>query len=292
MSRSTTGYEEDLPALASRAYELALELCGACANYHIYWPARRAAGIVGGADADRVAVVAQVAAIAGRNKRGSSRKFELLIAGAADSGILSACVEGLFRAGGRALIDSIRFTIVDLCATPLQLCSDYARMHGLDLDTVRADLASYLPDRPLDLVVAHSVLAFMPVSERAGLLDRMAGWLGKDGEILLSANMARRSRAERDRRFEDEIEPRIRAAIAEGALALREDEAAFLARCRNRHDGIRYDRSGFETISHFRCFVEQAGLQAGHVERVNPGAGANGGSRPRLVAVLTRPSGG
>jgi hypothetical protein len=283
-----TGFEEDLPALADRAYALALDLCMGCANYHIYWPARRAAGIVGGSDADRAALVSGVMRIARSFDPAADRTFAILVAGAADTGILAAVVEALFLSGGRELLERASFCVVDRCETPLRLCQEYAGKHAIAVTTERADLSSYSPASPFDLVVVHSVLAFFPQPARAGMLARMGGWLCGSGQILLSANMSDRTRIERDERFEHVILPKIRAAVADGRIVLHEDEAVFLDRCRDRHSGISYDRSGFAGAAQFNVLAQAAGLAVDHVEELNTG-GANGsaGSRPRLIAVMS-----
>ena len=286
-----TGFKEDLPALASRAYEVALGKCRGCTNYHIYWPVRRAAGIIGGSDADRVAIVEQIKKIARPRRGGRFQRRNVLISGAADTGILSAVAEGLYAAGGREALDRTSIVVVDRCATPLILCSEYAERHGLDLTISRTDLLAYGPTDGFDLVIVHSVLAFLPETERTGMLARMAEWLRGDGVILLSANMLYRSRADRDRRFDEVILPKVCAAVAGGRIVLQEDEAAFFERCRRRHDGIAYDRSGFATLGEFDRFVERAGLLVDHVEALAPRSQKNAGTRPRLAAVLKRGAG-
>jgi len=283
-----TEFGEDLPALANRAYALALEFCGSCANYHIYWPARRAAGIVGGSDADRNALIGNACRLARSFASGPDRKFDILIAGAADTGILAAIAEGVNRAGGRNLLHRTRFCIVDLCRTPLQLCLDYGEERELDVSVECADLSSFSPFLQFDLITAHSVLAFFPPPARSGVFARMAGWLSADGRLLYSANMANRTRRERERRFETVILPSIRSAVVDGRIVPPESETVFLDRCRKRHSGVNYDRKGFSSRAQLQCLAHSAGLEIEHMEMLQPGAATNGstGSRPRLIAAM------
>ena len=143
-------FAEDLPAMAGCAYELALDFCGPCANYHIYWTARRAAGIVGGVDADRHVFVEQLADLAKQYVVSGDRGIDVLIPGAADSGILSVAAAAIFKAGGRSLLQLTKFTVIDRCATPLKLSEEYAHKHDLEVRTKRCILENYRPDQRFD----------------------------------------------------------------------------------------------------------------------------------------------
>ena len=249
---------------------------------------RRAAGIIGGSDADRAAIVEQIGMTTRRCGGGRPRRRNVLIAGAADTGILSAVAEGLHAEGGFEALRRTSITVIDQCDTPLTLCREFAQRHGLDVTTSQSDLMALEPSNEFDLVVMHSVLAFLPETERAAMLARVAEWLSDDGVILLSANMLGRGRAERDRRFDEVIMPKVSAAVADGRIVLQEDEAAFFERCRRRHDGVAYDRSGFATLAEFSRFAESAGLLVEHADALAPLSWKNAGTRPRLVAILKR----
>jgi hypothetical protein len=102
-----------------------------------------------------------------------------LIAGAADSGGLALIAASL---GAHARI--FRFTIVDLCPTPLLLCEEYAACHGLQLETARADLLDFVPERKQHLIFAASVLRHLPPNQRADAVARFHDWLAPGGTLV------------------------------------------------------------------------------------------------------------
>jgi len=282
-------FAEDLQAMAGRAYELALEFCGPCANYHIYWTARRAAGIVGGVDADRHLLVKQLANLAKRFTPPGDRGIDLLIPGVADSGILAAAVAAIFEVGGRSLLQRTEFTVIDQCATPLKLCEEYSRKHDLKVSTERCKLENYRPDRSFDLVFAHSVLAFFQPEDRARMLSAMANWLKKDGHFVYSANLGVSENTGKAARFENIVLPRIGDAVADGRIKLCEEETAFLERCRQRHQGISYESTGFRTLDELHALAESANVEIESVKLADDDDIANGiPRRSRVIAVFKR----
>ena len=162
--------------LACIQAELSERRCSApCRDYHAAWPVLRAAGLVGGIDADRQPFLDILGPLfrcdAGRR---------ILIAGCADSALLSL-VAGVAPA-------TSQITIVDRCGTPLDICRRVAEPNLL-LETRQADLLSYQPEAPFDLIVCHSLLPFFCDTERRELLRRLATWLAPQGNMVLAVRL-------------------------------------------------------------------------------------------------------
>lgn len=269
--------DEDLPAMAAHAYELALRHCRSCANYHIYWAARRAAGVIGGADEGRRDYVAIL------QRQFSSGAGDILIAGAADTGILSAAAHGALAAGA---LDSVKFLVVDRCRTPLLLCEDFGIRRGIVIETARADLTAYKTNRRFDLVLLHSTLAFCPTNGRVAMMRRLADWLSPRGRIILSGNVGQPSDPSAELRFQERILPKLKVAIADGRLRLPESEDVFLRRCRDRHDGISYDRACFSDAADILRLAADAGLSVEDGHFADREGRHGGQTRPQKYSVI------
>jgi hypothetical protein len=176
MTGTDTGaaFAEDMPSLIRRAVALAETTCDGCTSYHGGWPATRLARATGGVDADRTVLMPIFNEI-GRAQPGG----DWLIAGAADSGGLA-----LIAASLGAYTRIFRFTVVDLCPTPLLLCAEYAARHGLQLETARADLLDFVPERKQHLIFAASVLRHLPPHQRADAVARFHDWLAPGGTLV------------------------------------------------------------------------------------------------------------
>lgn len=145
-----------------------------CVALHGVWQDLRLLGLA--ADPARHAAffaAALGAAAAGGN---SSR---VLITGSADYGML-ATVHAAFLAAGQPL----RATVVDLCATPLMLCSWYGARTGLPVRTVAGDVSRYRDPEPCDLLCTHSLLRYFSAEQRPALLRHWAGLLRPGGRIV------------------------------------------------------------------------------------------------------------
>ena len=175
-SPSGGDYREDLADLAEYEFRAAQTLCADCAEYHGLWGYGRLAGINNG-----VAMDADIMAPALR--RLAFRGARILIAGAADAGLLSLVAE----ATGDAKPD---ITIADRCETPLAVCRHYAQAHGLAIATLRTELADGPLEGRYDLILAHNLLLFIPAPVRSALLRNLAQALSDKGRLMLVVGMA------------------------------------------------------------------------------------------------------
>ncbi|MBB5755167.1 class I SAM-dependent methyltransferase [Prosthecomicrobium pneumaticum] len=175
---------EDLIGNLRRAAAIAPSLCPGCADYHIRCTAHRAVGEAMGIETDRPPLIALLSEeMAARLAR--PERIELVIAGSADTGVLSTAAHAAARLGGEAL-RRIRFTVLDLCPTPLDLCRRFAERHGLDLATEAVDLTG--PERrfPADILLLHSVFRFIPNARHPAVLGELAAWLRPGGAMVFS----------------------------------------------------------------------------------------------------------
>jgi SAM-dependent methyltransferase len=176
-------FDENLPRMAAEAFALADRYCDSCRNFHALWPYRRVTRMVGAAEAGRSAVETTLADLLGAGRR------SVLIAGAADTGQLAM----IARAGAGHDLDIV---VIDRCRTPLELCRRFADRWSLRVETVQQDLTALAIERRFDIVLAHSLLQFIPAKRRVDFLARVSRSLRPDGRLLLVFNTGRRIEGE------------------------------------------------------------------------------------------------
>jgi hypothetical protein len=176
---TTVNIHENLPQLAAEAFAIATRGCGACRNMHGLWPYLRIARIGSGVEGGRAAVSAAIGKMCANGPK------DVLIAGAVDTGVL--CLAAQAR-GGRAA----RFTVIDLCETPLALCRAFARQWNLQVATLIHDAQHLDFKNRFDLIIVHSLLQFIPVPERINVFSRFAAALRPHGKIVQVFNTGRR----------------------------------------------------------------------------------------------------
>jgi SAM-dependent methyltransferase len=143
-----------------------------CVALHGIWQDLRLLGLAADPDRHAAFFAAALGAAAGDSPR-------VLITGSADYGML-ATVHAAFHAAGRRLEP----TVVDLCATPLMLCSWYGAQARLAVRTVAGDVSRYHDAARFDLICTHSLLRYFAVEQRPALLRHWAGLLRPGGRII------------------------------------------------------------------------------------------------------------
>jgi SAM-dependent methyltransferase len=171
--------DEHLHQMAIDAYVLATRRCGVCANFHALWPYLRIARIVSGVEGGDSILAAAISEICATGPK------DVLIAGAADTGILSLVAK---TEGGRAA----SFVVIDLCDTPLELCRKFAKRCNLRLETGVQDVADMRFRARFDVIIAHSLLQFIPPQDRLKVFSRFAGALRPGGKFIQIFNTSRR----------------------------------------------------------------------------------------------------
>lgn len=179
MRGSMPEIDEHLHQMAMDAYALATRRCGACANLHALWPYLRIARIVSGVEGGDSMLTATISEICATGPK------DVLIAGAADTGILNLVAKS---SGGRAA----SFVVIDLCDTPLELCRKFANRCNLPLKTKVQDVADIRFRARFDVIIAHSLLQFIPPQNRLRVFSRFAWALKPGGKFIQIFNTSRR----------------------------------------------------------------------------------------------------
>jgi hypothetical protein len=161
---------------------IALEHCGDCIDYHVGFVARRLAKESGSA-AGFGGTFLEMAAGYLRTHAGRTGPVDVLVTGAADSGVAAVAVKAAAEAGAEVL-SRLRLTVTDLCRTPLELTRRYAEQVGIEIDVAALDLTAPEKDFQADLILVDCVLRHIPYEHHTPILRRIASWLKPNGAIL------------------------------------------------------------------------------------------------------------
>ena len=170
-------FREDLEANFRLAEALAPVHCRECNGYHLERARRRVQGPTPEA-LDRPDIIRLLRAWVADHSLGSDL-LDVLVAGSGDTNLLATCAEAL--AGS-----DVRYTILDRCQTPLALCDAFASQYGLDVRTLRMDMAAPQGAFAADLVVVHSLLRFLQRETHLATMVTLRHWLKPGGAILFS----------------------------------------------------------------------------------------------------------
>jgi 2-polyprenyl-3-methyl-5-hydroxy-6-metoxy-1,4-benzoquinol methylase len=229
--------------LAQHQFELAQQLCGPCRDYHAVWPYRRLARITSQLEGD-------VHTLAPILSEATPKKGRILIAGAADAGLLAFTVDAT-RADGPSV------TVADRCETPLSVCRRYAKPAGLDIETRAIDLSSEILPERYHVIFMHGFMRFVPEEERSRFFRSLGRMLERDGQIIAAEMLPRPTGNET--RNKDHVQNLISAIKANGVV-LPEDEAAFRNRLSNEMQAWGARQSGAVTAASVPHALEEAGF--------------------------------
>lgn len=173
---------EDLAENLRLAERLAPIHCTGCGGYHLARARRRVQP--GGADAlDRPEIVALLRAELAR-RDASAHPADITIAGSGDTNLLAICADA---AALTAIAPRrVRYSVVDRCRTPLLLCEAFAQTYDLDLRVAQTEMGEDGPAFPADLILAHSLLRFVPADRHRATLRQLRGWLKPGGVMVFS----------------------------------------------------------------------------------------------------------
>ncbi|HEY1383806.1 MAG TPA: class I SAM-dependent methyltransferase [Dongiaceae bacterium] len=172
-------FREDLEANLRLVEALAPVHCRDCGGYHLDRARRRARGPAPEA-LDRPHMVQLLQGWLAERLPGQGT-LDFLIAGSGDTNLLATCAEAL--AGGAL---QARYTVLDRCQTPLELCAAFGREHRLGVRTLRMDMAA--PEGPFaaDVIIVHSLLRFLPRAAHVPAMRTLHRWLKPGGIMLFS----------------------------------------------------------------------------------------------------------
>ena len=285
---STCG--ENLFAIANRAIELAPVHCVDCGAYHVRIPASRAVGVRVSIESDRALIIGMVRdALANVPER---RERVIKIAGSADTGLLATCAHA--AAGcGEGVLERTHFSVVDLCGTPLALCSEFALLHGLHYTPIQEDILAHTPTPVADVVLMHSALRFLTPDSHVSALRHIARWLAPGGRIILSNAASERTSEHIDelRWLKDEALRRITLATGEGRIRWPDAARKLQLGLRESSDKSIGRLLGLASVDEALSAFKKAGLQPLECDvHVLPSQIPGVSPRKRLLAVLVNPS--
>lgn len=235
---------------AALAFDLASHHCGACKAYHGVWPYLRLVEPSRGVDADRPRLLSALRPLLGE---GSS----VLLAGSADAGLAECVLDA-------ADPFAIALHVVDVCETPLRHCVALlsARAPGR-ITTCQASIAGAPVTPPVDVIVAHSVLSFLPRAELAGVAEFLRGSLKTAGHLVMTIGLRDDSEPPRD---PDRFQRHIEDALAAQSVPLPTDAPDFAALVAAYARGRAARSSPFASREQVIDWLASAGLAPVHDE--------------------------
>ena len=142
--------------------------CTCTDGWHFVWAALKASK-------QRRSIYYQQPLLAELLSPAASNINKILIAGAADSGLLMI-LHSIFGS-------KVDYTVFDICNAPLEQMKEFAQQHGISLRTQSASLTGWNSDQQYDLIFVHNTLNFLPVEAMADVLLKFASHLTEDGRL-------------------------------------------------------------------------------------------------------------
>lgn len=284
-------FGEDLSYASQRALDLAPIHCNACATYHMFYPIKRHLSTVAGIP-DRKQLVAKVGGLLADSARKDGGPIDVVVGGAADSGVLAVCAHAAHLSLGEES-SRVRFTVLDRCPTPLALCRDYALRNDIVVDVHAVDLVSTTRIFPADVIVHHSLLSFVESSKHESTLQKFARWLKPRGRIVFSTEVRSPSARDKYKARRSQRAAQIRAGVETGALVVNEPLEVFYARLASVEAQTSPHIFDFESADHVRDLFVRTGLTVLSNDRIVDSshlADGRGLDRERVIAVLAAPT--
>jgi SAM-dependent methyltransferase len=232
LSRSLTDpatIGEDLTYNCERVVGYARAHCGACIDYHMTWPIRRAFGRIGTTTGDRDELIAMVGTLIRERAEATAGPIDVVVAGTADTQIPAVCAHAALMQGAGTFA-RLRLTVIDRCETPLRLCRDFAARHGLHITFRVADFVTTGDIFPADILMCHSLFNFIAREHHDRVLKKFGGWLKPGGRIVFRVALRPDTLRSGLGRRADQAAALILSALESGALTISEPRAAFEAR--------------------------------------------------------------
>lgn len=272
-----------------KAAELARQHCGACADYHVWTPATRLAGRKRSTDSDRQRFASFLAGEFWQ-AADAGRTVDVVIAGAGDTGILATTAHAAYIAGG-GFRERCRYSVLDLCLTPVLLCKEFGARHGLSVEGEATDITQPGGEGLADFVILHGVLRFIGREMHETVLRRMAERLRSGGRIIVS----NRLNPDPDSGLRSSgMGEAVLEMIADGRIESPEPPEEFTARIRRCMEIRRIlPENELEDAAAARALFEKAGLRVlrfdSFEEPTHLSPGQESRMRARVHAVLDAP---
>jgi SAM-dependent methyltransferase len=173
-------WHEPLRELARFAFDFAPHFCDpahGCTAYHRGWSTVRLYESDGALPAGFAFFRQELLDLAGL--RGTGR-LRVMLSGAADTGQAALVLKALRPEGIEP-----EFVIVDRCRTTLEQHRLFFGLMGVTAEYVQADAVS-VSVMPVDAILSHSFIGFIPESQRGALFANWNRLLAPGGRVLLS----------------------------------------------------------------------------------------------------------
>ncbi|KAA3623673.1 MAG: class I SAM-dependent methyltransferase [Proteobacteria bacterium] len=108
------------------------------------------------------------------------KPLRILVSGAADHAMLAVVSTALCDRAPHA-----KFTVVDVCPTPLLANRRFAKKTGLSVETVRADIVAYGEPSTFDAIFSHSFLGNFDEENRPRLIEAWHRLLKPRGRVIM-----------------------------------------------------------------------------------------------------------
>lgn len=281
---------EDLVQLAARMAEIAPVLCVDCAEYHVKFAMTRCNTPGKSIAVDRPLLIERIQHILADRGRSSKGLLEIVIVGAADTGILATAAHAASMLG-LELKACCRFTVLDRCRSPLTLCTEFADRHGIHLTTIQVDLPEGAAQIDADLIIAHSFLRFMDRSGQIALLKKFDTWLKPGGRIIVSQSVRPRDPAhfaKEAQRLQHSL-AEAQAAVNKGEIAIADDAARMLRKMHESGEAYRVQPGEIGSAEELRDLLLGAGLREYSIDvraKEIASAGNSTFERVRVIAVF------
>jgi SAM-dependent methyltransferase len=249
-------YSERLSELAAQAYQLSDQLCGSCRDLHALWPYIRLSRSSTGVEVEESKLTHGL-----RNLIVEGRR-DVLIAGAADTGLLALVA--------RAGIDyGVNIVVLDICETPLELCRQFAKQWSLPIETVRQDLRKLNARQQFDLVLVHGTLHFIDRSGRSRAVTRIRDSLRPGGRLVLLFNTSKAPALKADDNVHAQYATAVLSELKRQRVSLPDSEAVLCDRLA-AHSRRRQLREGaFVQPGDATLLLEDAGFNVMSCEQVD-----------------------
>lgn len=290
LSDFTTCGEDHLYNL-SRASRIAPSRCTDCLDYHLTISASRLTGRSSWNRGARPPLVGFVREFLTARAAAASGRIDVVVAGAADTSTLATCAHAAVMAGAD-IFHRVRFTVLDKCGTPLELCKDFAARHGLNLETEAVDFTRPMPVYPADLIVLHAILVYLPPASHVEFLRQCGRWLKPGGRAFLWNSLVLEN-SPKDWKHRAGVGAEMRAIVerevASGRLSLHEPLESYCKRFDRMTDMPRVGAARFSSELALGALLAEAGLPVFSFDRHGGEANSGGLVRPHAAFVFGPP---
>jgi hypothetical protein len=237
---------EDLRLQAVRGLAAGRALCSCAGGYHVLWGALRAAGCKPQLQPEEAVLLPLLSGLI-------SDGTQLLIAGAADAGLLSMI--------GRSLRQhSPQVTVLDHCPAPLRVIDEFAHERKLPCNTLLADLVELDVQNRWDVALLHYTLLFIEPFQRGNVLHRLARALRPRGTLICVIQTYPAERSASDMKSPSSVAEEYRERINRAELDLPLHAAEMDERIRNYVSASLTRKGSVPNIEEVKQHLSDAGV--------------------------------